>query len=158
MPRTCTVCIHSDLGLIDAALVAGQPYRGIAKQFQASASAVYRHQQEHLPAALVKANEAGEVAHGDSLLDQVRDLQEKALAILSAAERAGDLKTALSAVREARGCLELLAKITGLMSVRAEVEIAPVINFVIGKGYAKPSEVLEGDYRQLTAGGEDLRQ
>ena len=60
---------------------------------------MYRHQQEHLPAALVKGKDAEEVAHGDSLLDQVRSLQGKALAILVQAEAAGDLRTALGAVR-----------------------------------------------------------
>jgi len=63
-----------------------------------------------LPGALIKAQEAGEVARADNLLGQVRDLQARALAILSQAEAAGDLKTALHAIREARGTLELLAK------------------------------------------------
>ena len=109
MPRTCTICGHAARGSIHAALVGSESYRSVAKRFEASPSAVYRHQQEHLPIALAKAKETGEVAHGDSLLDQVRSLQGKALAILVMAEAAGDLRVALGAIREARGNLELVA-------------------------------------------------
>ena len=147
MSRTCTICSHPDLGSIDAALVAGEPYRGIAQRFEASSSAVYRHQQDHLPTALAKAKEAEEVAHGGDLLDQVRSLQGKALAILTKAESSGDLRSALGAVREARGCLELLAKMLGMMKDRHEVDVRVYGRFVIGTGYGEPEEptVVEGE-------------
>ena len=57
MPRTCTVCTHQARKDIDKALLDGGPYRGVAERFGASASAVYRHRQDHLPKALVKAAE-----------------------------------------------------------------------------------------------------
>ena len=113
MPRTCTVCTHPDREEIDKALLDGGPYRVIAVRFGASASAVYRHKREHLPRALVRAVEAREAEHGANLLDQLQDLQRRALCILDQAEAAGDLRTALAAVREARGCVELLGKATG---------------------------------------------
>ena len=137
MSRTCTICAHPDLGSIDAALVAGKPYRTIAKRFGASPPSVYRHQQDHLPAALAKAKEAGEVAHGDSLLDQLQGLQAKALGILARAESAGDLRSALGAIREVRSTLELIAKVTGELRDKGRHEgDQPIqINFIIGKGY-----------------------
>jgi hypothetical protein len=49
----------------------------------------------------------------NTLLAQVRALSERAGAILNRAERAGDLRVALVAVREVRGGLELLAKLAG---------------------------------------------
>ena len=113
MSRTCTICSHPDLGSIDAALVTGEPYRSIANRFEASSSAVYRHQQDHLPVTLVKAAEAGEVAHADSLRDQLQCLHQKALDILAGAEKAGDLRTALMALQEVRSTMELTAKVTG---------------------------------------------
>ena len=58
-----------------------------------------RHKANHLPAKLVMAEKAKEVAQADSLLDQVRDLQGRALAILDQAEMSGDLRTALGAIR-----------------------------------------------------------
>jgi len=64
------------------------------------------------------AEKAEEAAHADSLLEQVGDLQRRALAILGKAEEAGELRTALSAIREARGSLELLAKLLGELDER----------------------------------------
>ena len=93
MPRRCTVCDHPEKHSIDEVLVTGAPYRSIAKRFRLSESAVYRHKTEHLPANLLKAKEAEEVAQADDLLDQVRYLQAHALDILDRAEKAGDLRS-----------------------------------------------------------------
>jgi hypothetical protein len=68
---------------------------------------------EHISETLIQAKEAKEVAQADNLLDQVRDLQKKALNILFKAEAAKDYRAATGAIREARGCLELLAKLLG---------------------------------------------
>jgi hypothetical protein len=76
-----------------------------------------------LPAKLVKAQEAQEVTKADSLLDQVIELRDKALSILDKAEQAGDLRTALQGVREAKGCLELLARLQGELQEQATVNI-----------------------------------
>ncbi len=54
-----------------------------------------------------------EEAKDDDLLSQVKDLRERALRVLGAAEEAGDLRAAMGAIREARGCLELLGRVTG---------------------------------------------
>jgi hypothetical protein len=71
------------------------------------------------------AQAAEEVAQADTLLEQVGDLQERALAILDKAEEAGELRTALGAIREARGNLELLAKLLG------ELDERPVVNLSV---------------------------
>jgi hypothetical protein len=62
---------------------------------------------------MLKALEAREVRHGEDLLGQLGELQEKALRILDRAEASNDLRGALLAIREARGCLELGAKLRG---------------------------------------------
>ena len=64
---------------------------------------MYRHLQDHLAATLIKAHEAKEVAQADTVLDQVKNLLDKAMSILGTAEAAGDLRTSLVGVREARG-------------------------------------------------------
>jgi hypothetical protein len=66
---------------------------------------------------------AAEVAQADDLLDQVWDLQRRALDILDRAEETRELRTALSAIREARGNLELLAKLLGELDERPTVNI-----------------------------------
>ena len=73
---------------------------------------MYRHQQGHLPATLLKAREAHQVAHADNLLAQLQSVQQKALEILAMAEGTGDLRSALAALRELRGTVELTAKLT----------------------------------------------
>ena len=110
MPRKCSICSHPDRKEIDAALVNRASLRNIAKQFGSSAAALHRHKRDHLPAVLAKAQEAAEVVRGDDLLAQVAELQRKALSILSTAERAGNLSAANGAIREARSCIELQAK------------------------------------------------
>jgi hypothetical protein len=84
---------------------------------------VYRHKLEHLPVHLVKAQDAAEVAQADNLLGQVKSLQARALTILDKAEASGDLRTALSAIREARGNLELLAKLLGELQQEGTVNV-----------------------------------
>jgi hypothetical protein len=74
---------------------------------------MFRHKTDHLPAALVKAQDAHAVAQADDLLAQVRDLQRRSLDILKKAEDAGDLRVALAAIGQARGNLELLARLLG---------------------------------------------
>ena len=123
MPRSCTVCEHPEREEIDRALVGETSNLSVSSLFGVSESAVRRHKANHLPAKLVMAQGAEEVARADSLLDQVRDLQDKALGILDKAEDAGELRTALGAIREARGNLELLAKLLGELEERPQVNI-----------------------------------
>src|SRR5215217_7368982 len=123
MPRRCTVCDHPETHSIDEALVSDAPYRSVAKRFELSESAVYRHKSEHLPAHLLKAREVEEVARADDLLDQVRNLQAHALDILERAEETGDLRTALAAISQARGNLELLGKLAGELQQEGTVNL-----------------------------------
>jgi hypothetical protein len=123
MPRSCTICEHSDREAMDEALVGGASNRSLASLYDVSEAAVRRHKANHLPAKLVMAQAAEEVAQANTLLEQVRDLQERALDILDKAEEAGELRTALGAIREARGNLELLAKLLGELDERPQVNV-----------------------------------
>lgn len=123
MPRVCTICNHQERAAINAALLAGEPFRHIAARYGTSTGALQRHKDEHMPLALVKAKEAEEIAEADDLLGQVRALQGRALTILDKAEAAGDLRTALTAIREARGNLELLARLLGELQEGATVNV-----------------------------------
>src|SRR5215212_7211624 len=138
MPRRCTVCDHPGRHGIDEALVSGAPYRSVAKRFELSESAVYRHKAEHLPAHLLKAREVEEVAQADDLLGQVRHLQAHALDILERAEKAGDLRTALVAISQARGNLERLGKLAG------ELDERPVVNLNVSPEWLDLRAVIVG--------------
>jgi hypothetical protein len=123
MPRSCTVCEHPEREVIDRALVGEGSNRSVASLFGVSESAVRRHKSNHLPAKLVMAQAVEEVAEADHLLDQVRSLQARTLAILEAAERSNQHRTALSAIREARSNLELLAKLLGELDDRPQINL-----------------------------------
>jgi hypothetical protein len=126
MPRKCTVCTHPDREAIDKDLVSGEAFRGLAAKYRVSEDALMRHNAGHIAPALVLAQQAVAVAQADDLLSQVRDLQTKALSILATAEKAGDLRTALQAIAQARQNLELLARLLGELQQQA-----PTVNITL---------------------------
>lgn len=136
MARSCTVCQHPAIQAINAALVGGASCRELALIHSLSPDALERHRAAHLPKAMAHAQEAADVAHGDDLLGQVRTLQTRALTILDTAEGGGDLRTALGAIREARGCLELLARLLG------ELSDQPVINLLVSPEWHQTRAVI----------------
>ena len=113
MPQKCTVCAHADAGKINKQLVAGVPLDTLAKATGLTVSALQRHNKNHIPAQLAKAQEAKEAAAADSLMDRVAALNGKAEAIYSKALKAENLSAAIGAIRELRGITELYARITG---------------------------------------------
>jgi transposase-like protein len=138
MPRRCTVCDHPKRHSIGETLVSGAPYRSVAKRFGLSESAVYRHKVEHLPTHLLKAKEVEETTRADDLLEQVKDLQVHALDILERAEKTGDLRTALAAISQARGNLELLGKLAG------ELDERPIVNLNVSPEWLELRAVIVG--------------
>ena len=138
MPRRCTVCDHTERHAIDESLVSGAPYRSVAKRFALSESSVYRHKIDHLPTHLLRARKVEETTRADDLLEQVRNLQTHALNILDRAEKAGDLRTALAAISQARGNLELLGKLAG------ELDERPVVNLNVSAEWLELRAVIVG--------------
>ncbi len=148
MPRTCTICTHPEREAINQALVANEPFRLIAERFGTSAAALTRHKAEHLPVKLAKAHAAKETRLADDLLAQVKALRNKAISILQQAENAGDLRTALLGIREARACVELLAEMEG------ELKRNPVINIHLSAEWIEVRALLMGalaDYPEARA-------
>ena len=110
--KTCAVCNHPRRAEIDRLLVEKVSLRDIAGQTGTTRSALHRHTQ-HIPGALVAAKGAEEAAQAETLLAKVQGLVKRATGILDRAEQAGELQAALGAIREVRGCLELLGKLNG---------------------------------------------
>jgi len=138
VPRSCTLCEHPKREEIDRALVGETSNLSVSSVFGVSESAVRRHKANHLPATLAKAHGAGEAARGDDLLADVRDLQGRTLTILKGAEEAKEHRTALSAIREARSNLELLARLLGELNDR------PQINLVVSPEWLQLRAVIVG--------------
>ena len=126
--RTCTICAHPERPAIDAALVAGTPLRDIAGQKSLSRSALHRH-REHLPKALTQAKQAQEIAAASTVLGRVERLISRLETIADKAQRAREWHPAVLALREVKGCVQLLAEITGeLEKEKDEVNVNVSIN------------------------------
>jgi len=123
MPRKCTICEHKHRKKIDKALVDGVSYRDIAGRFNVSRTTLSRHKKEHLPRNLARGKKAKEAAEADGLLDHAKGLLDKANEILAKTEKKKDWPTALKAIREARGVLELLAKLEGQIREGIQVNV-----------------------------------
>jgi hypothetical protein len=125
VPRVCSICVHPQRAAIDQALVGGSAKRDVSALFRVSEDAVSRHAAAHLPKALAQAHEEREAARADDLLGEARRLKEITMGLLGRAVQANDLRTALVAVREARGNLELIGRLLG------ELDDGPQINVTV---------------------------
>lgn len=109
MPMTCRTCRHPQREAIDKALVAGETTSAIAGKFGLARSGVERHFRLHLKPAIA-AKSAKLDRHVGSIVGHLSVLLDKALEIL---ESPDDQRTALQAVREARGVIETMGHASG---------------------------------------------
>lgn len=142
--KACGVCLHPNRESIDNAMVVSRPLRTIAGQFGISKSALSRH-RGHIAAAIVKAKESAEAAQAETLLERLESLIADCKSIALKASRARQWTSAVSALREVRGCVELLGKLSG------ELQQAPNVNigFRIGAGTASHLSLGELSDEQL---------
>jgi hypothetical protein len=110
MSRACTVCQHAERDAIDRALVGGTPNRALSTQHSLTESAIRRHKASHLSPVLQQSHKAAEVERGESLVNQVRALQARAVGLLEEAEKQNDIRAACAALRELRGLCDLLTR------------------------------------------------
>ena len=113
MPRKCSVCTNPHKDEIDEAIIAGEPIRDIARQFDINKSAISRHKQKHLPSTIVNAKKGEDIVKATNLVEEISRLKSKAENIAKKAEEKGDYRTALAGVRELTRIVELLAKMQG---------------------------------------------
>jgi hypothetical protein len=109
MPRTCMACSSPERESIDKALVAGEPFRNIAKRVSISPAGLFRH-KNHVASAIVKAQAQHEERLGETLLDEMRRVLRKAWELLARTESEGDHRGSIVALREVRECLKLLGE------------------------------------------------
>ncbi len=131
MPRACQTCQHAERAAIDRELAANTAIPALAALYRVSNDSLLRHKQNHLPSAIAQAQAATEVSRGDDLLAQVDRLKNKAVSLLLKAEAAGDLRTALMGVREARACVELLLETEG------QINRQPVVNILVSDDWLR---------------------
>jgi len=138
MPRACSTCQSEHLEAINRELAANTAIPALAALYRVSSDSLLRHKANHLPAAIAQAASAREADHGSDLLDQVNKLKGKAVSLLLKAEAAGDYRTALAGIREARACLELLLEVEG------ELSRAPQVNIILSPEWTRLRAVIIG--------------
>jgi hypothetical protein len=126
--RTCSVCRHDARESIDEALTRRVPLRDISKRHGGvSIAALSRHSQAHLSPALKAVVVEREREGPRSALDRLEDLYRDARSILDAALNDGKASLSLSAVRELRGIVTDLAKITCELDERPQLAVVNVL-------------------------------
>jgi len=109
LPR-CKVCRSPNEHDVNVALVSGEAVRSIAARFGLSKSSLLRHFNECVPQSLIMAQQTKRLTEAEFILAEVCHLVADAKRILALAEQAGDLRTALRAIRELRGLCELMGR------------------------------------------------
>ncbi len=121
----CSICQHERRTEIDEALVRGVAVAKVAADFGCGRMSVWRHANDnHVVKTIAQAHQVAEATRADDLLGQLRALQARALGLLTRAERKGDIRAAAGAIREARGCLELLGRLAGELQDGVTVNVA----------------------------------
>ena len=124
MPQVCTVCTHAERRAIDRELVTGHLVnRRIAAQHHLVETSIRRHVANHLPAALVAAAEAEDVAHAIDVVRQLKAINGACLAVLDGARRTGDGELVLKAADRVQKQIELQAKLLGELDDRPQINV-----------------------------------
>ncbi len=139
MAPPCSICNHPKRAEIDRAIASGAPNRRIAAQYGVSENAIRRHKKNgHVAKKIAKAEEAKEIAEAKTLLEEVTSLKDRALTILDNAEDEGTREACL-ALREVRGIIELMAKVTGELKGDG-----PTINIVQNPQFVEFKAIVQG--------------
>jgi hypothetical protein len=110
---------------IDAALIGAGQYGRLtqaqcSKKWGLGRGQLSRHVNNgHISKVMAAVQSQVTILHGQGLLTEIATLYERAQNLMLKAENAYDLRTAVSAVREARGCIETFARI-GLALAQGE--------------------------------------
>lgn len=156
MPRKCIVCTHNERAAIDSALI-GEGTGEVSKRFGISRSALYRHRR-HISAPVMKAlqadataaKDAEDIERGRPLLAKLGALGDKAEAIYARAERSKNWRTALGALKEMRGIIELAARMTGELNGAGDsTERIQPAAFVLPAGTIMQIALSDRDRRML---------
>lgn len=131
MPRLCTVCAHPDKAAINTALAGGASARETSAKFrETSEDALTRHRAAHIPAAMVKAQEAEDVRQAIDVVKQLKAINGASLAILSEARQMRDGELALKAIDRIHRQVELRAKLLGQLDDRPQVNLSVSLEWV----------------------------
>jgi hypothetical protein len=125
MSRKCSICNHDRRQEIEHALLRGESNRAVAQRFTVASGAVASH-LTHVSAALTQARKLKELEDGRSIFLKLQELNLQAEQLKARADRAGDYRTALAALKEKARLVELEARLTGELNEKSENKIVNV--------------------------------
>ena len=111
MTMKCATCCHPKRLQIDRRIVQGGNVAEIAREYGLSYNSVWAHSRDHVSHQLVAATRKKELMESMNIISDVETLISRTQNILDTVEGKQQFGQALAAVRELRGCYELLSKI-----------------------------------------------
>jgi hypothetical protein len=140
MPRRCQVCYHPERAAIDSGLLEGTPAARIAKRYGLTDDCMERHRSRHLrrdtaPAVeqvleillpqRVEQPKPTSPLSADDIFGRLRRLADRAETLVVDAEGQNSIPVRAMALRELRGAVTDLARITALYSPPQPAIAAP---------------------------------
>ena len=119
----CAACQSDKQAEIDEALVRGVSLRSLARRYDISRNALAAHKLNHVSPALLAVRQERVAAGASTTVDRLEALFETGQSILDAAKKSGNAALGLSAMRELRGTIELMARVTGELDERPQVTV-----------------------------------
>ncbi len=126
MAQPCKACAHPERDLMDECLVSGMSNREAGRRFGITKDSVARHRANHVSSALQATVVEQTTQAAQSALARLEDLFSRVHRVLATAERDGKHSLVLQAAREMRQTAEVLAKITGELDERKQVQVLNV--------------------------------
>jgi len=136
MARACTICVHEQRTAIEAAVIEGGSYRGIARRYAVGSESLRRHVKAgHLPGRAIAQAEA---SRDLDLASRFEELWARASVVLSRAEADGRDALVLQSVRELRAILDSAARIAAAVDRNEPI----VVNLSFDDGRPFPPQPL----------------
>lgn len=113
MSRRCAICSHPQRLEIERRIIQGASRAEISRTYGMSATAVNRHELNHIPQLLIKARDVATVASADVLIAELKGLKDTAEEIMLQCKEDKNYRAALYAIQQLKGLIELCAKLAG---------------------------------------------
>jgi hypothetical protein len=115
MGQSCKICNDSRRISLDREICAGKDIKNLAKSYNVPYHSLYYHSQHHVTRQLATAMQQKEMTESFDLLHKIDKILSRTEKIFQRNFDKGKDTVALKALRESRGTLELLAKISVFM-------------------------------------------
>lgn len=129
MPRPCATCTSPYRDEINRALVAGTPRLQLAERYDMAESSLRRHEANHLPAELVKAQEGADVLSAEAIVADIRTAQADLERIMAEARETNDHASQLATLDRIAKFLVIRAKALEASVLRATEDNALTVRW-----------------------------